>query len=278
MQLGFGPDFYAARQGELYNERTGQPLWLAALFVVVLYLILTVLQTVIGLLFIPLIGGPPVNFADPVSLQGVLIKSTIVGLLPSSLIAAWICWKFSLVKNPDSMRGLPLHIPNLGAAGWLVIVVGLLISLWAVFNLTFVLLGIDPATYAPSKDGLNDLKSSAGIVEKVLADLSDEPLLFALALPGVTIAVPIVEEFVFRGALFSALRYSWFGKTGAVILTAAAWALVHGMAAPWLFVFIIFIMGLALGWLLLRFGSLTVTIVCHACWNTFSSLAIFSGQ
>lgn len=278
MQLGFGPDFLAAKQGELYNERTGQPLWAAALFVVVLYLILTLLQTVVGLVFIPLIGGPPVNLTDPVSLQGALVKATIVGLLPSSLIAALICWKFSTINNPTGVRGLPLHVPNLGVAGWAVIVVGLLVSLWAVFNLTFVVLGIDPATYAPTKDGINDVNSSAGIVEKVLADLADEPLLFALALPGVIIAVPIVEELVFRGALFSALRYSWFGKTGAVILTAAAWALVHGMAAPWLFVFIIFIMGLALGWLLLRFGSLAVTIVGHASWNAFSSLAIFSGQ
>jgi membrane protease YdiL (CAAX protease family) len=278
MQLGFGPDFFAAKQGELYSERSGQPLWLAALFVVVLYLILTLLQTVIGLLFIPLIGGPPVSFTDPVSLQSALVKATIVGLLPSSLIAAFICWKFSAIKNATGVRGLPLHVPNLGVAGWFVIVVGLMVFLWAVFNLTFVVLGIDPATYAPTKDGINDVNSSAGIVEKVLADLADEPLLFALALPGVTLAVPIVEEFVFRGALFSALRYSWFGKTGAVVLTAAAWALVHGMAAPWLFVFIIFIMGIALGLLLLRYGSLTVTIAAHACWNAFSSLAIFSGQ
>ncbi len=278
MTLGFGPDFYAAKQGELYNERTGQPLWVAAVFVLVLYLILTLLQTVIGLLFIPLVGGPAVSFTDPASLQGALVKATIVGLLPSSLIAAFVCWKFSLVKNATGVRGLPLHIPNLGVAGWFVIVVGLLVSLWAVFNLTFIVLGIDPATYAPTKDGINDVNSSAGIVEKVLADLSDEPLLFALALPGVTLAVPIVEEFVFRGALFSALRASWFGKTGAVVFTAAAWALVHGMAAPWLFVFIIFIMGLALGWLLLRFGSLAVTIIGHASWNAFSSLAIFSGQ
>ena len=278
MQWGFGPDFLAAKQGELYNERTGQPLWLAALFVVVLYLVLTLLQTIIGLLFIPLVSGPPVDLTDPVSLQGSLVKATIVGLLPSSLIAAYICWRFSAVSNVTGVRGLPLHVPNLGVAGWFAIVLGLLVSLWAVFTLTFIVLGIDPATYAPTKDGINDVNSSAGIVEKVLADLADEPVLFALALPGVIIAVPIVEEFVFRGALFSALRYSWFGKTGAVILTAAAWALVHGMAAPWLFVFIIFIMGLALGWLLLRFGSLVVTIVGHGFWNAFSSLAIFGGQ
>ena len=101
------------------------------------------------------------------------------------------------------------------------------------------------------------------MVEKVMADLSDEPLLFALALPGVTLLCRSWKRLCFAGRLFSALRNSWFGKTGAVFITAAAWAVVHGMAAPWLFVFIIFVMGLVLGWLLLRFGSLWVTIVCH---------------
>jgi uncharacterized protein len=66
-------------------------------------------------------------------------------------------------------------------------------------------------------------------------------------------------------------------KDGAVVITAALWAVVHGASAPWLFVFVIFIMGLLLGWLLLRFGSLWVTIVVHAAWNGFSSLAIFGG-
>jgi membrane protease YdiL (CAAX protease family) len=278
MQLGFGADFIAGKQGELYRAQTSQPVWTAAIFVIVLYLILTLLQTVVGLLLVPFVGGPEVSFTDPALLQGALTKATIVGLLPASLVAAYICWKFALIKNPSGERGIPLHVPDLGIAGWATIIVGLILFLWIVFNMTFVVLGIDPATYAPTKDGLNDANSSAGIVEKVMADLADEPFLFALALPGVTIAVPIVEEFVFRGALFSALRQSWFGKVGAVVLTAAAWALVHAMSAPWLFVFVIFIMGLALGWLLLRSGSLVVTIVGHACWNAFSSLAIFGGQ
>jgi uncharacterized protein len=274
----FGADFLRARQGELYTARSGQALWLTAVFVVVLFAVVTALQTVVGLMFLPLVNEANVTFDDLNAMQAVLAKSTIVGLLPASLLAAFITWQFAGIKNLSGEKGIPLHVPDLGIGGWALTVGGLLVFLWAAFALTFLVLGIDPATYAPSKDGLNDAKSAAGLVEKVMADLADEPFLFAMALPGVVIAVPIVEELIFRGALFSALRNSWFGKTGAVVLTAAAWALVHGMAAPWLFVFIIFIMGLALGWLLLRFGSLAVTIVCHACWNLFSSLAIFGGQ
>jgi uncharacterized protein len=278
MNLGFGADFWAGVKGELYDARTGQPLWLTVVLVFVLFVILSILQTIVGFFVMPFMDGPAVSFADPVGLQASLSKAMIVGLLPSSLVAVFIAWKLAGVQNTTGIKGIPLHIPNMGAAGWVTVVGCLVVFLWAAFALTFVVLGIDPEAYAPTKDGVNDLNSAAGMVEKVMADLSDEPIFFALALPGVTIAVPIVEELIFRGALFSALRYSWFGKTGAVVLTAAAWAIVHGMAAPWLFVFIIFIMGLALGWLLLRFGSVTLTIVCHACWNLFSSIAIFGGQ
>ncbi len=278
MNLGFGPDFWAGIRGELYDARTGQPLWFAVLMVFVLFVILSILQSIFGAAMLPFLDGPALSMDNPIAMQTALAKGMIVGLLPSSLIAAFIAWKIAGVKNATGEKGIPLHMPNIGAAGWAAVLCGLIVFLWAAFALTFVVLGIDPASYQPTKDGLNDLNSSAGMVEKVMADLADEPLLFAIALPGVTIAVPIVEELIFRGALFSALRNSWFGKTGAVILTAAAWALVHGMAAPWLFVFIIFIMGLALGWLLLRFGSVTLTIICHACWNLFSSLAIFGGQ
>jgi uncharacterized protein len=278
MNLGFGSDFWAGVKGELYDARTGQPLWLTVALVFALFVILSILQTIAGFMVLPFMDGPAVSLEDPAGMQAGLAKAMIVGLLPSSMATAFIAWKLAGVQNAPGNKGIPLHLLSMGAAGWATVVGGLIVFLWAAFALTFVVMGIDPETYAPTKDGINDLNSAAGMVEKVMADLSDEPILFALALPGVTIAVPIVEELIFRGALFSALRYSWFGKTGAVILTAAAWAIVHGMAAPWLFVFIIFIMGLALGWLLLRFGSVTLTIVCHACWNLFSSLAIFGGQ
>ena len=149
--------------------------------------------------------------------------------------------------------------------------------LYAVNFLTFTVLGIDPKTYVPTSEGVNDLTSASGMVEKIMADLADEPLLFALALPGIILGAPMSEELIFRGPLFAALRGTWVGQTGAVVLTAAAWALIHGASAPWLFVFLIFIMGLLLGWLLLRFGSLWVTFAVHAAWNALSSLAIFGG-
>ena len=47
---------------------------------------------------------------------------------------------------------------------------------------------------------------------------------------------------------------------------------------PWLAVGIIFVMGLVLGALLIRFGSLWVTMACHGIWNGVYALMIFWAQ
>jgi membrane protease YdiL (CAAX protease family) len=280
MTLGFGPDFWAAQQRGLYVARSGQSLLVASVLLVTLVLALTLLQGIFSMVLRQVLPVEVLveNSNDFVALQTALVKSMVLGLLPASLVAAAITWVLAGKFNATGDRGIPLHVPKLGVLGWVCLTVGMLLTMWAVFTLTFLLLGIDPATYAPSKEVLSDVNSAAGMVEKAMADLSRQPVLFAIAMPGVTVAVPLVEELIFRGAIFSALRNSWFGKTGAVVITAAAWAAVHAVSSPLLFVFIIFIMGLALGLLLLRFGSLWVTIVCHCAWNAFSSIAIFGSQ
>jgi len=108
-------------------------------------------------------------------------------------------------------------------------------------------------------------------------DIANEPLLFLLVFPSIAIGAPLAEELIFRGQLFSALSRTRLGVSGATLLTAAAWALLHA-SEPWLSVGLIFIMGLAFGWMMYRFGSLWVVIACHSAWNGIYALIVFSGQ
>jgi membrane protease YdiL (CAAX protease family) len=64
--------------------------------------------------------------------------------------------------------------------------------------------------------------------------------------------------------------------SGATLVTSAAWALLH-MSEPWLSVGLIFVMGLVLGWIMYRFGSLWVAMACHGAWNGIYSLIVFAG-
>ncbi len=272
----FGPDFLRAKSEWLYPRETLQTPLRAVLLFVALFVLNILLQSGFGFAtykalfagdFLQLRAGNPDSFSA-------FAKASIVGLFPASLlvvVAALYLARFGMAKRAGR---LPLRLPDLGIAGWIAIVVGFAFVMYVIFISVFLVLGIDPQTYSPGGDLMSD-KSSAGLVEKTMADLANEPLLFALAIPGVIFAVPLAEEFIFRGALFAALANSQVGRVGAVVITSALWALAHLGAAPWLYVGVLFLMGLCLGVLLLRFGSLWVTVACHGAWNAMTSLALF---
>jgi membrane protease YdiL (CAAX protease family) len=101
------------------------------------------------------------------------------------------------------------------------------------------------------------------------------PWLFGLA---VVIFAPAFEEAFFRGFLFIGLKQSRLGATGAIILTSLVWAALHlqydyyGMAT-------ILALGIILGIVRLKTGSLWGSIVIHSFWNllTFVSVSLIVG-
>jgi uncharacterized protein len=281
----FGIDFKRARREWLYPTEVMQRPLRAGLFFILLFFVSAILQTAAGLTIyyawhgaytMSEMSNPSAGFMLWLpSDQDLFVKATIIGLFPSAILILFIALFFARFGLPERMGRLPLRLPQLGWLGWIVVVLGFGLLMLAVFTGTFTALGIDPETYAPSGGGLSNDKSSAGVIEKTMAALAKDPILFALALPSVVLAAPLTEEIMFRGALFSGIASSRLGRTGAVLITAALWALAHASGAPWLFVGLLFMMGIALGLLLLRFGSLWVTIACHASWNALSSLGLF---
>jgi membrane protease YdiL (CAAX protease family) len=138
-------------------------------------------------------------------------------------------------------------------------------------------LGVDLSLYMPGENGDSPDTGSTGLVKEALFDLANEPL-FWVAWPSVIIGAPLAEELIFRGQIFAALAQSRVGTAGATVFTSVGWALLHA-TEPWLMMLFIFVMGLALGWLLVRFGSVWVTIVCHGVWNgIFSLVALGAAQ
>ncbi len=274
MMTLWGTDFKAAGAGWRYAAQGAPVAWVAVLCAVALMLLLGILQGITGYAAYATLFSAT---TDQIQFQSDFAKATLVGLLPAGILTCLVAWWLARRTGTPPTCGMPLHVPSLGALGWATVVVVFCITVVMIYFSLFAALGIDPATYMPTAEGVNDANSSAGLVEKALADLADEPFLFALAIPGLAVAVPIAEELIFRGPLFAALSTTRLGWTGTVVVTAALWALMHAMAAPWIFCAIIFFMGIILGLLLLRFGSLTLTIVCHCAWNSYSTLAILGG-
>lgn len=259
-----GEDFRRARHEWLYAARNDQPLWFAVLAFFLLFLFNALLQGVAAFSIAPFMEG---GLTDPRS----LIKGTILGMLPVAVVAAFACYLLASVKGGNARLSTALHVPRLGLGGWLMVTGGFLVAMYAVIMAIVVGFGIDLAQYTPGANGESPETGSAGLVKEAMYDLVNEPLLFWLAIPSVAIGAPLVEEFMFRGPVFASLAQTRLGRWGTVFVTSAAWSAMH-MTEPLFSIALIFIMGLVLGGLLLRFGSLWVTMVCHGAWNLMFSL------
>jgi CAAX protease family protein len=264
----FGTDFQKYTSPFLYAPSNPAGLWVALGFAVALMIANGVLQAVAGTSVLSLFfdGG----FED----QKSIIKAFIIGIFPASILTAVLAWQAAKFRGGRPQEILALRWPDLGWLGWLCVVGGFIVAMYGAIFVFVTVFQIDLADYTPGPDGQSPSSGSAGLVKEAMFDLVNEPRLFWLAFPAVAIGAPLAEELVFRGQLFAALSRSRAGFSGATLITSALWSLLH-VSEPWLAIGIIFMMGLALGALLVRFGSLWVTIVCHGVWNGLYSLAIF---
>jgi membrane protease YdiL (CAAX protease family) len=270
-----GEDFNKAMKQWLYPTEPMQGLLRSILLMVPLFAFFAVLQSVFGVIADVLVYhadmssfkviGESAKTASDLSNPQMddFIKAMLIGMFPAAVITVFLTVAASHLGLPKLKGTLPLHWPKIGVLGWLVII-GVFIPV--VFGISiglFAVMGVNPDTYG------------SGLVEKALVGLADDPGLFFLALPGTVLGAPLVEEILFRGVLFAGLLPR-LGRGLTVIITSAMWAAAHLGAAPPMFALSIFFMGILLGYLLLRFGSLWVTIGCHTAWNLVVTLALFS--
>jgi uncharacterized protein len=97
---------------------------------------------------------------------------------------------------------------------------------------------------------------------------ASSPLLFWIAL---IVAAPIFEELFFRGFLLPGFAASFIKPAGAVLITAALWAVIH-LQYDLYGIITIFVMGLLLGAVRLMSGSVLLSIGLHAFSNLIAML------
>ena len=89
-----------------------------------------------------------------------------------------------------------------------------------------------------------------------------------ILLIGGCIAGPVMEEFIVRGFLFRGWSESFLGPIGAIVVTSIAWAMTH-VQYDLYGKFMIFGMGLALGYSRWRSNSTWLTVMVHSTFNMF---------
>lgn len=209
-----------------------------------------VLFTIVGLAIIT----AEVAFNESDQLSGPWLLA-VVGLPPVAelLYVAWVgrskgrglALDFRLRFEPGDIRlGVRLFaLAIFGAA--------ILVALWSLFG--------EPPT-ATATDLAQDSGDSLTVWIIVFAVL------------GATF-VPVVEEVVFRGLLWSALEKRGHGQIFTLVVTSAIFSLFHFEPArsP-----ILFMIGIAIGIGRLRTGRIGASIVAHVCINSLAMIGLLA--
>lgn len=227
--------------------RTGWPAWAVLPAAVVIFL--GSVAVAAGALFV---AGYRVGGAQPPEFGA---NEMAIVMLVAQLATAALTLLFAGFFSSNRAETLALRRPR---QGWGVLV-SALIPLFAVSGVWTTLLllwrpDVVTGDLAPFKEMLHG---------------STIPTLLLLG-----VGAPLSEEFLFRGFLFSGLAKSRLGLLGTAILTTLLWSALH--AGYSVFGLIeVSATGLYLSWLLVRTGSLWVTIFCHAVYNTAVGLVLF---
>jgi|GEM_PF-760969 len=211
----------------------------------------------VGMIVIGAVMGARVSdaAADPAAAQAAAMVSSL-GLIGSAVFFLVKAWQ----TTPAGLRsaGLLPRRPGrdlvVGLAGF---VVGTLFT-WATLA----------AVAAAARAGGSDVPE---VNHTLLEQLGREPTLAAVTqLVGIAVLMgPLLEEVVFRGLLQTLLidtlgrRFRWT----AVLIAAAVFALIHAGAVSWHGWPGLFVLGLVLGWLYERTGSLLPCYLAHALFN-----------
>lgn len=174
---------------------------------------------------------------------GLIAFSTIFFICPACWLIGALRPRYSGWEYLGNSNVKWWHWPTWGAA---------IIAVNALFGLIAPSLGID----GPDGSMLQ------------MASSTDVPLFLYL---GVGIGAPLVEEFMFRGALWRGWRASPLGLWGTLLLTSFLWAILH-VQYPAVIIAYIFCLGLLLGYAREKSGSLWIPVGMHALNNGLATI------
>lgn len=238
-----------------YQPRSNWPAWAVLPAGVVIFLLAALLGVLLSVGYGVLSGAQLPDNIDPshppreVMLQ---LAAWIVGLQLGIVAFSWLAAGFFSTSRRDALALKP------PAGGWGVLPVALMPLFVGTAVWTGILVMWKPDAVA------QDLKP---FQEMLNGDAR------YLILAVICVEAPLSEEFLFRGFLFSGLAKTRLGFVGTAILTTLLWTMLHAGYSMFGLVEVLGI-GLYLSWLLVRTGSLWVTIFCHAIYNSVVALAL----
>ena len=174
------------------------------------------------------------------------IRDNLVGFFAMPIAIFFILWRMTKRKIPLSELG-SLEIQRKP----LFLSIFLLAAFLLLEELYFYILGIEmPESF----------------IEFMLA----EPIFSFIS---VVLVAPIIEEFLFRGFLYSQLRRSFLKDWGAIAVSSLLWTAIHFQYEIGI-LFFLFLFGLFLGYFRIKYNSLLIPTALHAINNLLSFLLV----
>jgi len=88
---------------------------------------------------------------------------------------------------------------------------------------------------------------------------------------AIVVAAPLAEEPLFRGFMFRGMAESRLGVGGTIVLTSFLWSMLH-LQYDWYGIVSVFVIGLLLGWVRHRTGSLYAPMALHGFSNLVATV------
>jgi uncharacterized protein len=186
--------------------------------------------------------GGPIDMAAAIHVVGggLTISLSVVMGVPAVILALWIAIRPTRTPFADylALRGTSWRMLLIGIAAMIVLVMG--------WDLVSRALGREV---------------QPGFMGDVLKSAQADGSVWLLVI-AFCVAAPMSEELLARGFLYRGWSESFLRVPGAILLSSLAWTALH-LQYNWFFFFEIFTIGLLLGYLRYRSGSLWLTIVLH---------------
>jgi membrane protease YdiL (CAAX protease family) len=115
-------------------------------------------------------------------------------------------------------------------------------------------------------------------VEQFMLDVkaaSDSAIGMTLVIVTICIVVPIMEELVFRGWLYSKIAQTKLGNIGALILSSIIFTIIHTQYDNIITLFIILSLGLLLGFARYKTNNISYSIAIHILFNSLATITLF---
>jgi len=115
--------------------------------------------------------------------------------------------------------------------------------------------------------------------EQFMLDMKDAGksslVILSLLIFSVCIVIPIMEELIFRGWLFSQIGQTKLGNIGALLLTSVIFTVIHAQYEHSITFIMIFALGLLLAFVRYKSNNISYSIAMHIVFNSLSMSALF---